>query len=389
MLDVRNLDLHDQRVLIRADLNVPMQDGKITAAQRIVATLPTLDLCLLAGAKVMIMSHVGRPVEGEFDASLSLQPVADYLSRHYQKPVALLKHWLQQPVEPQSGELIVLENCRFNKGEMANDRALGQQLAKLCDIFVMDAFGTAHRAQASTHAVAEFAPIACAGPLLLAELDAINNALKTPKRPVVALVGGSKVSTKLTILEALAKKVDYLIVGGGIANSFLFASGKAIGASLCETNLVTTAQRLMQHMQQRQASIPIATDVVVAKQFSHQSEAIIKSVDDIEADDMILDLGPQSVEQLCQIIAQAATVIWNGPVGVFEFPAFAEGTRRIAEAIAHSDAFSIAGGGDTLAAIEQFAVGNKISYISTGGGAFLELLEGKTLPAVDMLQKRA
>ena len=389
IIDLRNLELHNQRILIRADLNVPMRDGKISGDQRIIATLPTIDLCLKAGAKVMLMSHVGRPQEGKFLPQFSLMPVVKYLSDYYGQAIPLISDWVDRPFTVANEQLVVLENCRFNHGEMSNNEQLSRAMAQLCDIFVMDAFATSHRAQASTHGIAKFAPIACGGPLLIEELNAIKTAFKDPQSPIVALVGGSKVSTKLNILESLTEIVDHLIIGGGIANSFLLASGKPVGASLCEEGLIETAQSMIIEMQRRQANIPLATDVVVAKHTRTDAIPVIKPIQEVEEDDMILDLGPNTVAHLCGIIDKAATIIWNGPVGMFEIPGFDQGTRTIAEAIAASSAFSIAGGGDTLSAINSFNLADKISYISTGGGAFLELLEGKTLPAVDILEQRA
>lgn len=383
VVKMTELDLQDKRVLIREDLNVPVKDGKITSDARIQAALPTLRLALKAGAKVVVMSHLGRPTEGEFDTAFSLQPVADYLAEALGQQVPVIKDW-QNGVELKPGQLALLENVRFNPGEKKDDEALAKAYAELCDIFVMDAFGTAHRAQASTHGVARFAPVACAGPLLSAELEALEKALANPARPLVAIVGGSKVSTKLTVLETLSEKVDQLIVGGGIANTFLAASGKPVGKSLCEQDLLPAAKSLMEKCQ-----IPLPVDVVVGKAFSESAEATLKPADEVDADDMIFDVGPQTAEQFAALLQNAGTIIWNGPVGVFEFDQFGEGTKTLANAIAESDAFSIAGGGDTLAAIDKYGIGENISYISTGGGAFLEYVEGKELPAVAILEERA
>jgi phosphoglycerate kinase len=378
-----DLALKDQRVLIREDLNVPIKEGKVTSDARIRAALPTIRAAVSAGARVILMSHLGRPTEGEFDADASMAPVAEHLGQLLGQPVALIDDW-RAPFSVEPGQVVLLENVRFNVGEKADDDALASAYAALCDVFVMDAFGTAHRAQASTHGVAKFAPIACAGPLLCGELDALEQALSNPRRPMVAIVGGSKVSTKLTVLETLSDKVDQLIVGGGIANTFLAASGKAVGNSLCEHDLIPQAQALLE-----KTHIPLPTDVVTGKAFAEDTPAELKSVDAVADDDMIFDIGPDSAAAIADILASAGTILWNGPVGVFEFAAFAEGTRALSEAIARSDAFSLAGGGDTLAAIDQFAIADKVSYISTGGGAFLEYVEGKTLPAVAILQQRA
>ncbi len=383
-----DLDLRGKRVLIRADLNVPIQDGEVTSDTRIRASVPTIRQALDQGAAcVMVMSHLGRPKEGEYDERFSLAPVADRLAQLLGRPVRLVRDWIDG-VDCQPGEVLVLENVRFLPGEKANDPELGKKMAALCDVFVMDAFGTAHRAQASTHAVARFAPQACAGLLLAQELEALSKALENPRRPLLAIVGGSKVSTKLTVLETLAQKVDQLIVGGGIANTFIAAAGYPVGKSLYEPDLVPEAKRLMEQAAARGAEIPIPVDVVVAKEFSETAEATVKPVDQVGEDDMILDIGPQTAEQYADKILQAGTIVWNGPVGVFEIDQFSHGTRRVAEAIAASPAFSIAGGGDTLAAIEKFGVGDRISYQSTGGGAFLEFLEGKKLPAVEILEQR-
>ena len=388
VLSMADLDLANQRVLIREDLNVPVKDGRVTSAKRIQAALPTIQLAVNKGAKVILLSHRGRPTEGEFDQDQSLQPIADYLIDECNLKVRLQKDWLSG-VEFNADEIVLCENVRFQKGEKSNDDQLAKQMASLCDIYVMDAFGTAHRAQASTHGVAKFAPIACAGPLLKKELDSLEKALSNPKRPMVAIVGGSKVSTKLTVLETLLDKVDQLIVGGGIVNTFLAATGKPVGKSLYEADLVDTAKTLIANAQQENTHIPLPTDVVCAKEFTEDAEAEVKSADDVLADDLILDIGPQSASQLATLMQDAGTIVWNGPVGVFEFEAFANGTKVMAEAIANSAAFSIAGGGDTLAAVDKFGLEEKISYISTGGGAFLEYLEGKKLPAVEILEQRA
>jgi len=383
VIKMTDLDLQGKRVLIREDLNVPVKDGKVTSDARIRAALPTLKHALDAGAKVIVMSHLGRPVEGEYEEKYSLQPVAEHLGQLLGRKVGIARNW-RDGVALENGELVLLENVRFNAGEKKDNEDLARAYAALCDIFVMDAFGTAHRAQASTHGVAKFAPWACAGPLLAAELDALEKALADPAHPSVAIVGGSKVSTKLTVLESLSKKVDQLIVGGGIANTFLAAAGKPIGKSLCEQDLIPEAKRLM-----GLTSIPLPVDVVVGKEFSETAAATIKSVDDVAADDMIFDIGPETAKMLAGILKTAGTIIWNGPVGVFEFDQFGEGTRAMALAIADSKGFSIAGGGDTLAAVDKYGIADDVSYISTGGGAFLEYVEGKVLPAVAMLEQRA
>jgi phosphoglycerate kinase len=388
VIKMTDLDLAGKRVLIRQDLNVPVNNGVVSSDQRIKASLPTIQHCIDSGAQLMIMSHLGRPTEGNPEQQYSLQPVADYLSSALGKNVALLADYLQQPPRLSDGDVVLLENVRFNSGEKANDDTLSKQYAALCDIYVMDAFGTAHRAQASTHGVGMFAPIACAGPLLAAELEALALALDTPKRPVVAIVGGSKVSTKLTVLDKLTEIVDQLIPGGGIANTFIAASGYNIGKSLVEKDLIPEARRLMEVAHSTGKEIPVPTDVVCGKEFSAQAQAVVKSVDAVDDDDMIFDIGPQTAARFAQIMQTAATIVWNGPVGVFEFDQFGEGTRALAQAIASSSAFSIAGGGDTLAAVDKYGVSDQISYISTGGGAFLEFLEGKKLPAVAMLEKR-
>ncbi|MEE4145614.1 MAG: phosphoglycerate kinase [Halieaceae bacterium] len=380
---MRDLELKGKRVLIREDLNVPIKDGRVGSDARIRAALPTIEAAVRSGARVILMSHLGRPVEGEFDAQFSLAPVADHLAGLLGMPVTLLTDW-RGGVELADGEVALLENVRFNPGEKKDDEALARAYASLCDIFVMDAFGTAHRAQASTHGVGRFAPVACAGPLLEGELNALEKALANPARPMVAIVGGAKVSTKLTVLETLSDKVDQLVVGGGIANTFLAASGKPVGKSLCEHDLVAAARDLMQ-----KTSIPLPADVVTATEFSETAEATLRQAAEVGENDMIMDIGPVAAAEIAAILKGAGTILWNGPVGVFEFDQFASGTREIARAIADSPAFSLAGGGDTLAAIDKFGITDKVSYISTGGGAFLEYVEGKTLPAVAMLERRA
>ncbi|MBU1310882.1 MAG: phosphoglycerate kinase [Gammaproteobacteria bacterium] len=388
VIRMSDLDLNGKRVLIREDLNVPVKNGKVTSDARLKAAIPTIELALSKGAKVMVMSHLGRPEEGVYDAESSLQPVVDYLAQALTAPVRLAVDYLQG-IDVAAGEVVVFENVRFNKGEGKNDDALAQQLAGLCDVFVMDAFGTAHRAQASTHGVAKFAPVACAGPLLVAELDALAAALKNPKRPLVAIVGGSKVSTKLTVLESLSGIVDQLIVGGGIANTFIAANGNNVGKSLYEADLIPEAQRLMAQAKARGGNIPVPTDVVVGQAFSETTAATLKPVATVDDADMIFDIGPDTTAELVNILKSAGTIVWNGPVGVFEFDQFAAGTKALAQGIAESTAFSIAGGGDTLAAIDKYNIADKVSYVSTGGGAFLEFLEGKTLPAVAILEQRA
>ncbi|HGJ5854372.1 phosphoglycerate kinase [Arsenophonus nasoniae] len=383
VIKMTDLDLAGKKIFIRADLNVPVKDGKVTSDARIRASLPTIETALKQGAKVMVTSHLGRPIEGEYNEEFSLKPVVDYLADKLDYPVRLVKDYLNG-VEVANGELVVLENVRFNRGEKKDDETLSKQYAALCDIYVMDAFGTAHRAQASTHGVAKFATIACAGPLLSAELDALGKALKEPARPMVAIVGGSKVSTKLTVLDSLAKIADQIIVGGGIANTFIAAEGHKVGRSLYEDDLIPEAEKLLST-----CDIPVPTDVRVATEFSETAEAVMKSVNDVKDDEQILDLGDETAERLADILKKAKTILWNGPVGVFEFPNFRHGTAVIAQAIAESNAFSIAGGGDTLAAIDLFGIADKISYISTGGGAFLEFVEGKKLPAVVVLEERA
>lgn len=388
ILKMTDLDLAGQRVLIRADLNVPFENGRVTSDTRIRASLPTIQHALKAGSKVMLMSHLGRPTEGKPELKYSLRPVANCLARLLNRNVPLATNWLDG-VQLRDGELILCENVRFNAGEEDDDPALSKKMAALCDIFVMDAFGTAHRAQASTHGVAKYAPVACAGPLLVAELDALGRALGNPARPVIAIVGGSKVSSKLTVLESLSQKVDQLIVGGGIANTFIVAAGFKVGKSLYEPDLVEIAKRLSAAASARNVAIPVPLDVMCAKERSDSAAAENKPVDAVAQDDMILDIGPNTSELFARLIKEAGTIVWNGPVGVFELPQFAAGTKALATAIAESRAFSIAGGGDTLAAIDRFAIGERISYISTGGGAFLEFLEGKTLPAVAVLEQRA
>jgi len=389
VIRVTDLDLKGKRVFIRADLNVPVKDGKVTSDARISASMGTIDYCLKQGGKVMVTSHLGRPEEGVWSEENSLKPVADNISERIGKPVRLVKDWVDGNFDVAEGELVILENCRFNKGEKKNADETAQKYAKLCDVFVMDAFGTAHRAEASTYGIARYAPVACAGILLTEELDALTKALLNPARPMVAIVGGSKVSTKLTVLESLSKKVDQLVVGGGIANTFLKAAGKNVGKSLCEDDLIPTAKMLMEKMAKRNATIPIAVDVVVGKKFDASEPAVLKDADAVTDDDMIFDIGPKSARELSDIIMKAGTVVWNGPVGVFEFDQFGEGTKTIAMAIADTDAFTLAGGGDTIAAIQKYDIYDKVSYISTAGGAFLEFLEGKKLPAVEILEQRA
>ena len=388
ILNMQDLELQGKRVLIREDLNVPVTDGVVTSDARLRASLPTIKLALEKGAAVMVMSHLGRPTEGEFNAEFSMQPVVNYLEKALDCPVRLASDYLDG-VAVAVGEVVVFENVRFNVGEKKNDEALAKKMAALCDVYVMDAFGTAHRAQASTHGVGLHAPIACAGPLLAGELAALGKALDNPARPMVAIVGGSKVSTKLTVLESLSTKVDQLVVGGGIANTFVAAAGHNVGKSLYEADLIDEAKRLVAAAQSGGGDIPVPTDVVVAGEFSPTAAATLKDVSKVADSDMIFDIGPDSAEALAEIIKNAGTVVWNGPVGVFEFDQFGEGTKRIAQAIADSNAFSIAGGGDTLAAVDKYDIADKVSYISTGGGAFLEFLEGKELPAVAMLESRA
>ncbi|MEY3788876.1 MAG: phosphoglycerate kinase [Pseudomonadota bacterium] len=383
-----DLDLSGKRVLIRQDLNVPVKNGQVTSDIRIQASVPTIKHALAAGAAVMLLSHLGRPVEGQYDEASSLKPVAERLSLLLGKPVRLEKDWLDG-VTVSPGEVVLCENVRFNAGEEKNNDELGQKMAKLCDIFVMDAFGTAHRAQASTHSVAKFAPIVCAGPLLASELDALGKALETPAKPLIAIVGGSKVSTKLTVLKSLSEKVDQLIVGGGIANTFIAAAGFPVGKSLYEADLLDEAKRLIAAAKLAGSDIPIPVDVVCAKEFSETAVAAIKKVQDVEADDLILDIGPDTAKHYAELIKSAGTIVWNGPVGVFEIEQFSHGTQSLATAIAESTAFSIAGGGDTLAAIDKYGINDQVSYTSTGGGAFLEFLEGKELPAVAILKSRS
>jgi len=389
VIKMTDLDLAGKRVLIRQDLNVPIKNGKVTSDKRIRASLPTIEHCMKAGAKVMLMSHLGRPTEGEPVDEFSLQPVADHLFGLLGKKVGLVKDYLDKAPELMDGEVVILENVRFNKGEKKNEEALSKKYAALCDVFVMDAFGTAHRAQASTYGVAQFAPVACAGPLLAGELEALGKALDNPARPMVAIVGGSKVSTKLTVLESLSKIVDQLIVGGGIANTFIAAEGYGVGKSLYEEDLVETAKKLKADAQARGGDIPVPTDVVCGKEFSETAEATLKKVSEVADDDMIFDIGPETAQTFADMLKTAGTIVWNGPVGVFEFDQFGEGTRALSMAIAESPAFSIAGGGDTLAAVDKYNIADKVSYISTGGGAFLEFLEGKKLPAVEILEQRA
>ena len=385
-----DLDLKGKRVFIRADLNVPTDDdGEITDETRITASLESMRTALAAGAAVMVTSHFGRPKEGNLKPEDSLIKVAERIAAHLGRPVPLAKNWLESGLAVAPGEIVLLENCRGNVGEKANDEALSKRMAALCDVYVNDAFGTAHRAEATTHGIARFAPIACAGPLLAAELDALGRAFSAPKRPLLAIVGGSKVSTKLSILRSLAERVDRLIVGGGIANTFMLAAGLPIGKSLAEPDLVDEARAIMKMMADRGATVPIPTDVVVATEFSPNAAATLRAADAVQPDEMIFDVGPDTAKVIAEIVESSATIVWNGPLGVFEFPAFAAGTEALSRAIARSNGFSVAGGGDTLAAISQFKVGNDVGYISTGGGAFLEFLEGKTLPAVAILQERA
>lgn len=383
VINMKDVDLKNKRVLIREDLNVPVKDGKVTSDARIRAALPTIKLALAAGAKVMVMSHLGRPTEGQYEEEFSLQPVATHIAGLLGQDVPLVKDWLDG-VEVESGQLVLVENVRFNPGEKKDDEVLSKKMAALCDVFVMDAFGTAHRAQASTHGVAKFAPIACAGPLLSAELEALEKALAKPARPMAAIVGGSKVSTKLTVLESLSDKVDQLIVGGGIANTFLAAAGFPVGKSLYEEDLIPQAKALM-----AKTSIPLPEDVVVATAFAHDAVATVKDAANVGPDDMILDIGPKAAAAFAALLEESQTIIWNGPVGVFEFDQFGGGTKALAMAIANSKGFSIAGGGDTLAAVDKYDIADQVSYISTGGGAFLEFVEGKVLPAVAMLESRA
>ena len=387
-LRMTDLDLKDKRVLIREDLNVPVKNGKVTSDIRIRASVPTIKAAMQAGGRVMVMSHLGRPTEGEYAEEFSMQPVAERLGELLGKPVTLVKDWLGG-VDVAPGEVVLCENVRFNKGEKKDNPELAQKMASLCDVYVMDAFGTAHRAEASTHGVGVHAPVACAGLLLSAELDALGKALSHPAHPLLAIVGGSKVSTKLTVLDSLSSKVDQLIVGGGIANTFLAAAGYPVGKSLCEVDLIPEAKRLIEAAKAKGGEIPIPTDVVCAKEFAETAAATVKKVADVAEDDLILDIGPETAAYYAELIKKAATIVWNGPVGVFEIDQFADGTKTVSLAIAESAGFSIAGGGDTLAAIDKYGINDKVSYTSTGGGAFLEFLEGKVLPAVAMLEKRA
>ena len=389
VLKMTDLDLHGKRVLIRQDLNVPIKDGKVASDKRIVASLPTIEHAMNAGAKVMVMSHLGRPTEGEYDEQFSMIPVGEHMSALLGHNVEMVKDWVNGVGSMNNGDVVLCENVRFNAGEKKNDDELSKKMAALCDIYVMDAFGTAHRAQASTHGVAKYAPVACAGPLLAGELEALGKALDDPARPMAAIVGGSKVSTKLTVLESLSGVVDQLIPGGGIANTFIAASGFNVGKSLVEEDLIPEAKRLMEAARAKGGEIPVPTDVVVGKEFSESAKAVVKKVEDVADDDMIFDIGPETAARFADMMKSAGTIVWNGPVGVFEFDQFGEGTRILGMAIADSDAFSIAGGGDTLAAVDKYNISDKVSYISTGGGAFLEFLEGKKLPAVAMLEERA
>ncbi len=389
VIKMTDLDLAGKRVLIRQDLNVPIKDGKVASDKRIRASMPTIEHCIKAGARVMLMSHLGRPTEGEPADEFSMKPVADYLSDALGKEVRLVADYLDNAPELADGDVVLLENVRFNRGEKKNDEELSKKYAALCDIYVMDAFGTAHRAQASTHGAGTYAPVACAGPLLAGELEALGKALDNPARPMAAIVGGSKVSTKLTVLDSLSKVVDQLIPGGGIANTFIAAAGHNVGKSLYEEDLIPEAKRLMEAAKEKGGEIPVPTDVVVGKEFSETAEATVKKVEDVADDDMIFDIGPETAARFADMMKAAGTIVWNGPVGVFEFDQFGEGTKALGLAIAESDAFSIAGGGDTLAAVDKYGISDRVSYISTGGGAFLEFLEGKKLPAVAMLEERA
>ena len=388
LLKMTELDLTDKRVLIREDFNVPMKDGEIADDTRIRAALAGVKLALEKRARLMLVSHLGRPQEGVFDEAESLAPVAQRLSKLLGVDVPLKRDWLDG-VEVEPGHAVLLENCRFNKGEKKNDEALSKKMAALCDVYVNDAFGTAHRAEATTHGIARYAKVACAGPLMAAEIEALTRALDQPARPLVAIVGGSKVSTKLTILGALAEKVDQLIVGGGIANTFLLAAGKPIGKSLAEPELIDETRKIAEILRTKGGSVPVPTDVVCAKEFAASAQAMTKSANEVAADDLILDIGPATATRLAQLLKSARTIVWNGPVGVFEFDQFGNGTKTIAQAIADASAFSIAGGGDTLAAVAKYGIADRISYISTGGGAFLEFLEGKKLPAIEILEQRA
>ncbi len=389
VIKMTDLDLGGKRVLIRQDLNVPVKDGKVTSDKRIRASLPTIEDAMKAGAKVMLMSHLGRPEEGVYSEENSLKPVADHLSGLLGKEVRLIQNYLDEAPQVADGEVVLLDNVRFNKGEKKNEDELSRKYAALCDVYVMDAFGTAHRAQASTHGVAKYAAVASAGPLLAAELEALGKALEAPNRPMVAIVGGSKVSTKLTVLDSLSKVVDQLIVGGGIANTFIAAAGHNVGKSLYEADLLPEAQRLIAAAKAKGGEIPVPTDVVVGKEFSESAAATVKKVEEVADDDMIFDVGPETAARYAEMLKSAGTIVWNGPVGVFEFDQFGEGTKAMGLAIAESPAFSIAGGGDTLAAVDKYGIADRVSYISTGGGAFLEFLEGKKLPAVAILEERA
>lgn len=388
VIKMTDLDLAGKRLLIRQDLNVPIKDGKVASDKRILASIPTIQHAMQAGARVMLMSHLGRPTEGEPADEFSMRPVADYLTDALGVEVKLVKDYLQTSPQIEDGGVVLLENCRFNQGEKENSEGLAKKYASLCDIYVMDAFGTAHRAQASTYGAGMFAPVACAGPLLAGEIEALSKALESPSRPMVAIVGGSKVSTKLTVLDALSRVVDQLIPGGGIANTFIAAAGYNVGKSLYEAELIPEARRLIEAARAKGGEIPVPTDVVVGKEFSETAEAVVKSVEDVADDDMIFDIGPETAAHFAGMMQAAGTIVWNGPVGVFEFDQFGEGTRALGEAIAQSKAFSIAGGGDTLAAVDKYGIAGRISYISTGGGAFLEFLEGKELPAVAMLESK-
>lgn len=383
-----DLDLKGKRVFIRSDLNVPIQNGKITSPKRILASIPTIEFALQKGASVMVTSHLGRPEEGKYSSDDSLKPVVDFLKNHLKYPVHLVSDWVNSSFDIAPGQLTVLENCRFNMGEKKNDEALAKKYASLTDIFVMDAFGTAHRKEASTYGIAEYAETACAGILFVAELEALEKALLEPSRPMIAIVGGSKVSSKLSILDTLSDKVDQLIVGGGIANTFIKAMGFEVGSSIYEEDLVPAAKKIIDKLEKRGASLPLISDVVCGKKFDAKEVAVTKNIKDVHKDDMIFDLGQNSVDEIVKCIQNAKTIIWNGPVGVFEFDQFAKGTKTMTHAIANSEAFSLAGGGDTIAAIEKFNVAKDISYISTAGGAFLEFAEGKKLPAIEILERR-
>ena len=389
MNQITDFNIKDKRVFIRADLNVPMHSGNISSKNRIQASLPTIKYALESGAKVMITSHLGRPQEGHFNQEDSLAPIADYLSQILNKAIPLIKDWTIKDFIVKSGEMVVLENCRFNVGESNNDIKLSKLYANLADIFVMDAFGTAHRKQASTYGIAEFCPQVCAGKLFISELQALDKVMSFPKFPMVAIVGGSKVSTKLTILDSLSDKVDQLILGGGIANTFLKAQGYNIGMSLCEDDFIPSAKNIIEKLESRGASLPVVTDVVCGKKFDEHELAVVKSIKDLDSDDMILDLGPITMKSITEKIKQANTILWNGPIGVFEFKQFSTGTKALAHAVANSSAFSLAGGGDTIAAIESYGMKKNISYVSTAGGAFLEYVEGKKLPAIEILERRA